>query len=373
MSTALDESILDSASRLAAADRDGLLRALATAGAQIRESLALTGEADVAGQLGGIRPRAVLLAADPQADDAAAVLAALAGGPDAAAPVVRHDGPVLPVWAGATDAVLAVSHSPTAIGVSALVEAAARRGLTVLGVGVGDSVLHEACGRNRCPFVALPDGRHPWAALWGLLAPLLVAGGELGVLPRTGEDLASTADLLDALAERLRPNTETFGNPAKSLALDLAESLPVVVGTSAAAGAAARRLAGQLAAAGRPAPWGTLPVATARLGGLLAGSDAGSDDLFRDRVEEPGPVRPRLVLVRDGDEALDVRAQADELVADCGRRGVAVSEMAAEEGAGPVGRLGSLIGLLDFTAAYVGLASGAPMVGGQGPDGKDDL
>jgi len=65
--------------------------------------------------------------------------------------------------------------------------------------------------------------------------------------------------------------------------------------------------------------------------------------------------------------------QADELVADCGRRGVAVSEMAAEEGAGPVGRLGSLIGLLDFTAVYVGLASGAPVLGGPDPDGEDDL
>ena len=126
-------------------------------------------------------------------------------------------------------------------------------------------------------------------------------------------------------------------------------------------------------AAGGPAPWGTLPVAITRLGGLLTGSKAASDDLFRDRVEEPGQVRARLVLVRDGDEAPDVHAQADELVADCGRRGVAVSEMAAEEGAGPVGRLGSLIGLLDFTAVYVGLASGAPVLGGPDPDGEDDL
>ena len=358
MSTALDESVLASADRLAAADREDLLRALATAGAQIRESLALTGEADVAGQLGGVRPRAVLLVADPDADDAAAVLAALASGPEAAAPVVRHDSPVLPVWAGAADAVLAVSHSPAVAAVPAVVEAAARRGLTVLGVGVDDSVLHEACGRNRAPFVALPAGRHSRAALWGQLAPLLVAAGELGLLPRTGEDLASTADLLDDLAERLRPATDTFGNPAKSLALDLAESLPVIVGTSSAAGAAARRLAGQLAAVGRAAVWGTLPVAPTRLGGLLAGSDTAYDDLFRDRVEEPDPVRPRLVLIRDGGEADDMHALADELTADCGRRGVAVSEMAADEGAGPVGRLGSLIGLLDFTAAYVGLASG---------------
>jgi hypothetical protein len=361
----LDESILDSADRLAEVDRDGLLRALATAGAQIRESLTLTGEADVAGRLGGMRPRAVLLAADPDADDAAAVLAALAGGPESAAPVVRQDGPSLPLWAGATDAMLAATQSPTAAAVPALVDAAARRGLTLLGVGADSSTLHEACGRNQVPFVALSAGRHPRAALWGLLAPLLVAAGELGIMPRTGEDLARTADLLDELAEQVGPTSEAFGNPAKSLALDLAESQPVLVGTSAAAGAAARRLAGQLAASGRAAPWGTLPAAATRLAGLLAGADDPTDDLFRDRVEEPGPARPRLVLVRDGREADHMQALADQLVADCGRRGVAVSEVTPEGDAGPVGRLGSLIGLLDFTAAYVGLASGS------GPDQED--
>lgn len=353
----LDELLLDSPDRLAEADRDGLLRAVATAGAQVRESLALAGEADVAARFGEVRPRAVLLAADPAADDVAVALAALADRPEATAPVTRQDGPLLPMWAGAVDVLLAASHSPTATAPAALVEAAARRGLTVLGVGPADSLLHEVCGRNRVPFVALPGGRHPRAAFWGLLVPLLVAAGELGVLPRTGEDLIRAADLLDALAERVRPAGETYANPAKSLALDLAESVPVIVGTTPTGGAAARRLAGQLAAAGRTAPWGTLPVAPARLGGLLAGAGDGPDDLFRDRVEDTGPARTRLVLVRDGDEPEQVRAEVDDLVTDCGRRTVPVTEVVADDAAGPVGRLASVVGLLDFTAAYVALAS----------------
>ena len=43
---------------------------------------------------------------------------------------------------------------------------------------------------------------------------------------------------------------------------------------------------------------------------------------------------------------------------DCGRVGVPVSEIVAEDAVGPVGRLASVVGLLDFTAAYVGIASG---------------
>ncbi len=376
MGAVLDDALLDSADRLAAADRAGLLRALATAGAQVRESLALTAEAGLSGELAGLRARAVLVAADPAADDTAVALGALAAGPEAAAPVVRHHGPELPVWAGATDVLLVAAHSPVERDGPALADAAARRGLTVLGVGPADSPLHEACGRNRSPFVPLPAGRHPRAAFWGLLTPLLVAAGELGLLPqpadgtgyRPAEDLARAADLLDGLAERSRPAGETFGNPAKSLALDLGESLPVCWGTSAAAGAAARRLAGQLAAAGRLASWGTLPAAADRLGGLLTGAGSTPDDLFRDRVDEQDPVRPRLVLVRDADEAVEIRRLVGELVADSARHGVPVTEIAADESAGPVGRLASLVGLLDFTAVYVGLASGTGTVGADGED-----
>jgi CTP:molybdopterin cytidylyltransferase MocA len=364
MSTALDESVLDDEARLVAADRTGLLRSVATAGAQVRESMVLSAEADVPGVLSGIRPRAVLVAVDPGADDVAVVLVGLADRPDSAAPVVRQDGPVLPVWVGATDAVLAATTAATATAPPALVEAAARRGVSVLGAGPADSLLHEACGRNRAGYVALPGGRHPRANLWALLVPLLLAAGDLGLMPEPGLDLRGAADVLDSVAERCRPGSDTYLNPAKSLALDLAESVPVVVGSTPAGGAAAHRLVGSLAAVGRPAAWGVLPAARERLAGLLTTpTESGADDdLFRDRVDDPSPARPRLVLVRAGDEPDVARAQVDELVADCGRRGVPVTEVVAEDADGPVGRLASVLALLDFTAAYVGIA---------GRDGED--
>ena len=282
--------------------------------------------------------------------------------PDAAAPVVRQDGPALPVWAGAADALIAASATATATAPPALVEAAARRGATVLGAGPADSLLHEACGRNRAGYVALPSGRHPRANLWAPLVPLLLVAGEVGLMPVPGVDLRGAADLLDAVADRCRPGSETYVNPAKTLALELAESVPVVVGSTPAGGAAAYRLAGDLAAAGRPAAWGTLPVARERLAGVLtAPTGAGADDdLFRDRVDDPSPARPRLVLIRAGEEPDVARAQVDELVADCGRRGVPVTEVVAEDAIGPVGRLASVLALVDFAAAYVGIAAQNP-------------
>jgi hypothetical protein len=157
MNSALDESVLDDERRLAAADRTGLLRSVATAGAQIRESMALSAEADVPAVLSGIRPRAVLVAVDPGADDVAVALAGLADRPDSAAPVVRQDGPVLPVWAGATDALLAATTAATATAPPALVKAGPGA-VSLLGARPADSLLHGP-GRNRAGYVALPGGR----------------------------------------------------------------------------------------------------------------------------------------------------------------------------------------------------------------------
>lgn len=361
MSAALDESVLDDPARLAAADPGGLLRAVATAGAQVREARTRTAEADVVGQLAGLRPRCVLVATDPGADDVAAALAALASGPEAAAPVLRCPSPALPVWAGATDALLAVSSAVGPVAAATLAESAGRRGLTLAGAGPDGSPLHEACGRNRAPFV--PVGPVPGTAFWGLLTPLLVAAGTLGLLPPADPaTLEAVADLLDGIAERVGPARETYANPAKALALELDGSLPVLWGTSPLAGAVARRAAGRLAAAaGLPALWGTLPTAAERLGGVLTAAAQDPDDFFRDRLDEPTGGRPRLVLLRDTDEAVAVRAQVDRVVAAAARAGVPVTELAADAGdgvAGAAGRFASLAAPLDFAAVYLALATG---------------
>ena len=67
----------------------------------------------------------------------------------------------------------------------------------------------------------------------------------------TEADIAETASRLDADAERCRPTAESFVNPAKSLALDLGGSIPIVWGSSALATVAARRFADTLSANAR--------------------------------------------------------------------------------------------------------------------------
>lgn len=366
----LDESVLDTADRLTAADRSGLLRMLATAGAQLRESMQLADESGVDGYLAGMRPRAVLVCCDAGVEVAGRAVAALSDWPDSAAPVLLPASAVLPMWVGPADLLLLAAHTGSDERVLGLAQAAARRGVPLVGVGPAPSQLEEACLRARAPYVPVPGGRPARAALWGLLIPLLRMAGRLGLAPVEDADVAAAGDTLDSISARCRPTSDTFVNPAKALALAVGAALPVVWGTSPLAGVAAYRLAGQLAGnATVPAVWGTLPAAGRIFGGVFDGTDAvDAEDIFRDRVEETEPRRPRLVLLRDTEEEPDLRSHLDTITGALSARGVPVSEVTAEVG-GPVTRLASLIGLLDFVTGYVGLALGVDPSGqrtGQG-------
>jgi glucose/mannose-6-phosphate isomerase len=148
-------------------------------------------------------------------------------------------------------------------------------------------------------------------------------------------------------------------NPGKGLAVQLADGLPVAWGSTAVAGVAARRLAGQLAGnAARVANWGTLPASAREFGGIIDVPREASDDIFRDRVDEPISIRPRLVLLRDQiAETDEVRRFVELAGRQAADRGLRVTELLAE-GEPALQRFASLSALVDFATVYCGLASG---------------
>jgi glucose/mannose-6-phosphate isomerase len=164
---------------------------------------------------------------------------------------------------------------------------------------------------------------------------------------------------------RCRVDADHFVNPGKRLALELSGALPVVWGTSPLAGVAAYRLACQLNENAKvPAVWGVLPEANhnqvVAFDGPFAGSGSASvEDLFRDRIDEPGDERTRirLVLLRDTEEHPQVArrtAVSQELAEE---RGVGVSTVQAV-GTSTFERLASLVALGDWASAYLALLEG---------------
>ncbi|MCO1615716.1 SIS domain-containing protein [Micromonospora tulbaghiae] len=366
-----DEALLDDAAQLSERDPGGMLRHTASAGAQVRESAALAAEANLSVLADDGRPRAVVIAGIGTAGRTGDVLATVAG-PRCPVPVIPHRSAGVPGWVGAADVVIAVSasgRSPEALGAA---EAAHRRGARLVAVGAPDSQLQSVAERARAPFIPVPRRAPARASLWALTVPVLLAARTLGLVKVNEADLAETAARLDADADRCRPTAESFVNPAKSLALGLSGSIPIVWGSSPLATVAARRFGDTLSANARyPVVAGALGEAgrgrVGLLDGVFGGLAEGERDIFADPgVDESDGTRLRLVLLRDGglnadddtDEPLAVeerRADAVQTLAE--RRGVRCDVVTAEGGSA-LERLASLVAVPDFASIYLALAHG---------------
>jgi hypothetical protein len=364
------EEVLDDLELLRARDPRGLLPAVAGAGAQVRETARLTAEAGLARVTEGGRPRGLVIVGRREGAVAASVLQALLG-PSSPVTVDAVPGPTLPVWTGPSDiAVVATRTGAGAYAVSPAYEAA-RRGVSLVGIGSEDSPLRAACSSARAPYVALPSTRVRHTTLWSLLTPMLLLASDLGLLPPGSADPESIAAALDEVAMECGPARESFVNPAKTLALELLDALPVIAAEGPLAGAAATRIADQLATlAGLPAAGFRLPdqrvAACAVLGGPLAPRDA--DDFFRDRADDEGR-RLRLLTIRDPDareddgagerEPRSASAAMDELLRTAAAHNVPVSGL-AEHGEpdrfARLPRLARQMAVADFSAVYLALA-----------------
>jgi len=360
VSVEVDDAVLDDIAGLDKRDPDQMLRAVATAAAQIRSSLTASAEGGLERLDAVGRPRAVVVAGMGGSGIAGDVLAAMAAA-SAQSPVFVQREPGLPGWVGAADVVIAVSCSGGTQETLAATDEAIRRGAAIVGIGAETSPLARRCTQARAPFVPVVKQLAPRASMWALATPVLVAGARLGLLDVSAADFEAAAVRLEAVSEACRPDRESFVNPAKQLALELAGSLPMVWGAGSTGGVAAYRFGCQLAENAKyPSAVGALPEAhhnqVVTFDGTLAGGSA-DDDIFRDRVDEADPLRLRLVIAHDADGSDDVsaRVKVSEQIAQ--ERGVPVTTLRSD-GAGPVERLASLVGLIDYATVYLALLLG---------------
>jgi hypothetical protein len=366
--------LLDNPEALIQADRGGLLRALAGAGAQVRRGIETVEEFGVDRLRGSTPPRAVLVAADSAAPYLSSLLEALAS---ADAPVLDWRDPTLPRWAGPADALLVVSADGRHPRLAELVAQADRRGMVVAVAAPVRSPVAAAAARHPVADVSHLGSVPPRAAWWALATPALQALDALG-LAQTADLLGQVADSLDQVAETDRPDSSAYTGPAKLLAAELAESVPVIAGIGQTATVAARRFAGAVQLiGGSTAMAAALPDDVARIGSLLefAATEA---DFFADRVSEPA-IRPRLVLIGDDDRFGEPHeSQWDSLGDDAGRRAAsALAGLAASRSIGssrilvpdapPLVRFAAASATGDFAATYLALARGidpcAPRLG----------
>ncbi|MFC7644939.1 SIS domain-containing protein [Streptosporangium lutulentum] len=274
-------------------------------------------------------------------------------GPGAPLPIVTVRSHRLPGWVGVTDLVIAVSCSGRTEETLATATEAVRRGCRLLVLGAPDSPLQAIARQAGAPFVPVVCGSQPRAAVWALTIPLIVAAAELGLLTAGEEVFESVAERLEDIAHRCRPVSESFINPGKSLAMEIAETVPMIWGSSPLAAVAAYRWSCQLNENGKyPALWGEIPEVNHNQMAVFDGPLA-TRDIFSDE----GGRSIRLFVLRDVEEHPQVARRREISVRAAQDRDVPVTQILAE-GTHPLERLATLIELGDYASTYLALGYG---------------
>ncbi|WP_375432674.1 SIS domain-containing protein [uncultured Friedmanniella sp.] len=335
---AFDDARLEDRTVLEAADP--VLRRLAEAGSRVRRE-----SADALQPLSTLsdlpRPRAVI-AAGSEARFLRAMLE-----PVCPVPFVAWPAPGLPGWVGALDLVVVMASDGAGPGLIATVHEAVRRGAQLLIACPQASLVAEHAG-SRSTVLLPTTTADPLSAAVVTLTGLQ----RLGLGPEV--DPQAVADALDRVAEDCSPFAGIAENPAKDLAIALAEAQPLVWGGSVLAARASRRVVETLrAASGRAA--------------LAADADAllpilesqAPHDPFADPFEDATDAdrRPTLVLLDDGSQDALVRRDLRRLMAAAEHQDIRVATISHHAGS-EVERYAALLQTGLFAAVYLAVGLG---------------
>lgn len=333
-----DESRLDDEGALGSADLR--LRTLAESGSRVRREVGAATEAiaEAVERARDSRPRAVI-AAGPDSRLLRAVLE-----PVCPVPFVAWPSAALPGWAGSLDLVIVLAPEGNDEQAASAVAEAARRGCQLVVACPPDSLVAEHAGSRWTTILPTQTGDQLATAVAMLSFLHQVALG-----PVASPD--AVAEALDEIAISCGPRRDISINPAKMLAIALADADPLVWGGSVLAARAARRVAESIRrTSGRAALAGDaehlLPVLDA----------ARAHDPFADPFADvPGAERrPALMILDDGADDPVAHAQRDRLEETAAAREVRVQTVTTEA-EGDVARYASLLLQGTYAAEYLRL------------------
>ncbi|MEM3880965.1 MAG: bifunctional phosphoglucose/phosphomannose isomerase [Candidatus Bathyarchaeia archaeon] len=206
----------------------------------------------------------------------------------------------LPAYVGEKSFVVMASYSgETEETLSAFLDAVKRRCM-IFCISSGGDLLSFA-GKLGVPYLRVPSGFQPRAALPYLFVPLLMLLENAGVVSGVREELAEALPLLERICSENAPDKPVKDNFAKQLALGIAGTVPVVYGFGFYRGVAQRFKQQFNENSKVPSKWEFLPelnhneiVGWERAGKL---AKCFSAIFFRDK-NEPAEIRSRIEITK---------------------------------------------------------------------------
>jgi len=330
---------LDDLSFLARLDRGGLLLALEGFPEQCAHALELEEEPPLSPSQGSGFERLIIVGMGGSGIAGELLASSLAA--DLPMPVSVHHGYDLPAI-GPEALVIALSYSGDTEETLSAVRQALQAQARVVCLSSGGE-LERLSREHNLPFIKVPSGLQPRAALGYLLLPVLSLLDRLGYC-RLRAELQGLPQALRGLRERWRADSPEEGNRAKQLARWLYRKIPLIYGVEGTTAAVALRWKTQINEnCKQPAFWNAVPelchneIVGFEGAGLLPNA--------------------RVLFLRSSFDHPRNRARIEILKELLAARGVEQEEVFAE-GEGRLAQLFSLIYLGDFVSFYLAMLNG---------------
>jgi hypothetical protein len=262
-------------------------------------------------------------------------------------PFVAWPGPGLPGWAGSLDLVVVLAPEGRDTATAGAVAEAVRRGCQLV-VAAPEKCLVAEHAQGRYATL-LPTQTGDQLAIAVVVLDLL---DRVHLGPETNPSVI--ADALDDVAVTCGPHRDIATNPAKILAIGIADSNPILWGGTVLAARAGRRIAESIRrATGRTA----LAADAEHLQPVLAATAPA--DVFADPFADGGlQRRPVLVVLDDGSPdpaVLETRERLEEMAQAHGVR----VETISSEADGHVARYAAMLSTGMYAATYLQLGLGS--------------
>ena len=261
-----------------------------------------------------------------------------------AIPVVVNRDYVLPAFVNDRTLVLAVSYSGNTEETVSAYHQAKEYGADIIVISSGGKL--SALARDEgFMVVEVPGGMSPRAASGYLFCPLALILEQMGLLTGASRDIQETAQVLSDLRAEINPVIADEGNPARVLAREMKDRIPVIWGSSAHSEIAALRWKAQINEnAKAPAYYNIFP-------------ELNHNELVG--FEVPGELLTclQIIILRDPDDHEQVRKRI-QITHDIIRTKVAGVTEIETRGQSWLARLYSLIYMGDYASFYLALEYG---------------
>ncbi len=249
----------------------------------------------------------------------------------------------LPKYAGKKSLVLITSYSgDTEEALGAFLDAIKRKCM-IFCVSSGGTLLENA-ERLNIPYLRVPGGMPPRAALPYLFVPLLLGMEKMGLVSGASQELSEALILLKKVSKDNSPEKPAKENFSKTLALGIGQTSPVVYGFGFYRGVAERFKHQFNENSKIPAKWEVF-------------SELNHNEIVGwERAGELGKCFS-AIFIRDKEEPTEFRSRIEITKELVGKAGVGIFEVSAQ-GKSPLAKMLSTICIGDFTSIYLALLHG---------------